>query len=144
MRLFLKHFFDLTDFRKQLLLTVLFFFLGSYAVVRIYSLVYGHSIFIEGYQIHHFYFGTLFLVIGGLVALLTDGRYYKRFASALIGMGMGLFADELGLLLNCTTRNHSCSYIFPDQYEFVGYIVVAIIILIILLAMHSYRNRPKV
>src|SRR5258708_23858951 len=117
MRDILKDILDLNDFKKQLLLTILVFFLGSYLVVRVYSLVYGHSIFIEGYQFHHFYFGTLFFTVGGIKALLTEGRLFRRLARVLIGIATGLFAHELGLLLNCTTRTHSSPYIFPDQHD---------------------------
>ena len=143
MRDLFKHIIDISDFKKQQLLTILGCFLGSYLVVRIYSLVYGHSIFIEGYQIHHFYFGTLFLVIGGILGLMTDVRRFRRFASVLIGVGIGLFADELGLLLNCTTHDHLCAYVFPDQYDFVGYISAVIVILIILLTLYNRRQSNK-
>jgi hypothetical protein len=56
-------------------------------------------------------------------------------ASTFIGMGIGLFADELGLLLNCTTADRECVYAFPDAFDVVVFVTAAIIILIIMVGL---------
>jgi hypothetical protein len=90
------------------------------------------AIYIEGYHIHHFYWGTLALALGGILGILTQKKNNIRLACALMGIGIGLFADEIGLLLNCTTDNRVCSYFFPDTSDFIYAIAVVIIFFIVL------------
>ncbi len=119
-------------FKKQLLYIVLLVFLIAFAAARSWSLIIGNSIYIRGYHIHHFYFGTLLLVGGGLLSLLGENPKTLRGAAGLIGFGMGLFADEIGLLLNCTTAYKPCVYAFPDSGDIIGFIVAGLFLLMIL------------
>lgn len=130
----IHHLFDIKKENKRKLVIVLVFFLGSFAIARLYALNFTHYVHIEGYHIHHFYFGTAVLAMGGILGILSDNRHRWRIniASALIGIGAGLFADEIGLLLNCTTENHFCSYYFPDSGDIILTIAVAIVFLIVL------------
>lgn len=119
-------------FKKQLLYIVLTAFLAAFAVARSWSLLIGNSIYIRGYHIHHFYFGALLLACGGLVALLTEKPKFQRAAAGLLGIGVGLFADELGLLLNCTTTARPCLYAFPDSGDIIGFIALCLFLLLII------------
>ena len=84
-------------------------FLVFFGIARAWSLYVSNAIYFRGYHIHHFYFGMMVLTAGGLLALLTDRYRYRRVAAVLMGWGVGWFADEIGLLLNCTTNNRvSC------------------------------------
>ena len=105
-------------------------FLISFAIVHSYSVFVGKSIFIRGYQIHHFYFGMLFLACGGLVGTLNKEYALKLFAGSLMGIGIGLFADEIGLLLNCTSIHRECTYLFPDSTDIIGTITIILIVLL--------------
>ncbi len=98
-----------------------------------------------GYHIHHFYFGMVVLSIGGLIALLTNHKVVLRISSMLIGTGMGLFTDEIGLLLNCTSTNRQCIYYFPDTFDIIGSITLAIVSFMILadLIEKSYTKRKN-
>lgn len=133
MRIFklLKSIFNFHEKKKQLLQLILISFLVSFAVVRTYSVWVGRSIFFHGFQIHHFYFGMLILSVGGVIALLSDDRRVTQFSSILIGIGIGLFADEIGLLLNCTTLNRVCTYAFPDYMDIIGSITLVLVLILV-------------
>ncbi len=142
---FFKSLFNYREPKKQLLHIVLLSFLVSFIIARLYSVYVGNSIYIGGYHIHHFYFGMIVLSIGGLVALLTNMKPVLRIASMLIGTGIGLFADELGLLLNCTSANRACTYYFPDTLDIIGSVALAIVSFIILadFVERSYTKRKN-
>ena len=135
---FIKELFDFREQKKQLLHIVFICFLVAFVIARAWSLIVGNSIYIKGYQIHHFYFGSLILATGALLGLLSEGKKHLRIAAGLIGIGIGLFADEIGLLLNCTTRSHVCLYAFPDTADIIGTISGAILLVLIYV---NYRER---
>lgn len=56
------------------------------------------EMWVLGYHIHHFFFGLLFLVIVGWVAVFR-GDYSKNRLAVLYGLGTGIFVDEIGMLL---------------------------------------------
>ena len=129
----IKKLFNIKKERKRRLYIVLIFFVLSFSVVRLYSLNFTHFIFIDGYHIHHFYFGMAALFLGGILAIINDNNKIKlRISSAMIGIGSGLFADEIGLLLNCTSADHFCSYAFPDMGDIMSTIALVIIFLIVI------------
>lgn len=133
MKKFLSDILNVRDERRQLLYIILFLFILSFLIARLISVYTGHSLFIRGYQIHHFYFGTIALSVGGILGTLSRTKWPLRFASGLIGIGIGLFGDEIGLLLNCTTQTqfHRCNYQFPDAFDFI--IVIAVLIFFVLI-----------
>ncbi len=137
---FLKSLADIRQPKKQLIHIILVSFLGAFAVVHSFSVYVGGGIYIRGYHIHHFYFGMLFLTIGGLLGILSTGRRKLQIASSLLGIGMGLFADEVGLLLTCTTAYKKCDYAFPDSFDIAGTVVVFLILVLVIV---SYTERPK-
>jgi hypothetical protein len=124
--------FDIRKRNKGRLFIVLIFFLVSFSIARLYSLYIDVYVYIAGYHIHHFYYGTLALAMGGILGILNNGDSKKRIfiASALIGIGIGLFADEIGLLLNCTTGIGFCAYSFPDIGDIILTIACVIVFLI--------------
>ncbi|MDR3559507.1 MAG: hypothetical protein P4L58_03845 [Candidatus Pacebacteria bacterium] len=130
----IKPLFDIRKQNKRNMFIVLVSFLAAFAVAHLYALHFTHYVYIKGYHIHHFYFGTVALALGGILGILNDSHHKRRieFASALIGIGMGLFADEIGLLLNCTSQNHLCAYAFPDTGDIIMTIAIIIIFLIAL------------
>ncbi len=124
--------FDIRKRNKGRLFIVLIFFLVSFSIARLYSLYIDVYVYIAGYHIHHFYYGTLALALGGILGILNNSDNKKRIfiASALIGIGIGLFADEIGLLLNCTTGTGFCEYSFPDIGDIILTIACVIVFLI--------------
>ena len=127
-----KSIFDIRKRNKGRLFIVLFFFLVSFSIARLYSLHIDVYVYIRGYHIHHFYFGALALSLGGILGILSNSDNMKRIfiASALIGIGMGLFTDELGLLLNSTNGKKLGEYFFPDIGDIILTITCGIVFLI--------------
>ncbi|HTP57125.1 MAG TPA: hypothetical protein VMJ72_02515 [Candidatus Paceibacterota bacterium] len=139
---FLKSLIDFRDEKKQLLHIILIAFIVSFGVARFLSTSGGGELFIDGFHIHHFYWGMIALAFGGIIGILGTGRRTLRTASVLVGVGIGVFADEIGLLLNCTTPARSCTYFFPDTYDIVVSIGIAIILLIMLIELVArYQKR---
>ena len=129
---YFKSIFNFRQQKKQLLHILLISFLIAFAIARAWSLYIGNSIYLWGYHIHHFYFGMMVLTVGGLLALLTERKKYRQVAAGLMGWGMGWFADEIGLLLNCTTANRTCIYAFPDTMDIVSTIALALVLILVL------------
>ena len=127
-----KSIFDIRKRNKGRLFIVLIFFLVSFSLARLYSLHIDVYVYIKGYHIHHFYYGALALSLGGILGILNNHDNMKRIfiASALIGIGMGLFADEIGLLLNSTSGTRMSEYFFPDSGDIILTIACGIVFLI--------------
>ena len=127
-----KSIFDIRKRNKGRLFIVLIFFLVSFSIARLYSLHIDVYVYIRGYHIHHFYFGALALSLGGILGILNNNDNMKRIfiASALIGIGMGLFTDEIGLLLNSTSGTRMSEYFFPDSGDIILTIACGIVFLI--------------
>jgi len=128
-----KHLFDIRRRNKQYLFIVLTSFTISLILAHLYSLNSTKYVYIRGYHIHHFYFGTACLALGGILGVLSNKAKKKRIASALIGIGLGLFSDEIGMLLNCTSDGRVCSYYFPD-WDDITLTIMAIIVFLIAVA----------
>ena len=142
---FFKSVFNFREQKRQSLQLILLAFLISFAIVHTYSIVVGDSgsIYYHGFHIHHFYFGMLTLSIGGVIALLSDDKKMLRVASLLVGTGIGLFADEIGLLLNCTSANRACTYAFPDTLDIIGCITVVLVLALVAVDYFERRNKKS-
>src|SRR3989344_5699309 len=81
---FLKWVFNFHDQRRQLLLLILIAFLATFFIARFISLRFGPTIFINGYHIHHFYFGMIVLSAGAITGALSVGKKASRVGSVLI------------------------------------------------------------
>ena len=65
---------------------------GSFLGLPIHQLDFG------AVHIHHYFYGFLTLAVIGWIAVFRDG-YSKRLVAVLYGLGMGVFLDEVGMLL---------------------------------------------
>ncbi|MEK6853950.1 MAG: hypothetical protein AABX60_01325 [Nanoarchaeota archaeon] len=92
--------------RRRLVTPFLIFvsFLISFAASRIVAYTFpSMNLIIGRYHIHHFYYGIALLVTSNWIALITNRQWPRYFAAVLSGFGLGIIADELGLLLTCTS-----------------------------------------
>ncbi|MFO7814885.1 MAG: hypothetical protein R6V14_04010 [Halanaerobiales bacterium] len=60
----------------------------------------GRNIIIYGYHIHHFYFGIFLMAVAGWLAIMGNKRFSKVKLAIMYGAGLGLFMDEIGMLLS--------------------------------------------
>jgi hypothetical protein len=141
----LKFIFNFHIWKMRMLNIVLISFICFFIGARLYSIYIVHSVFFNGFHIHHFFFGMVFLSIGGIFGILSQKNKYLELASIFVGGGIGLFADEIGLLLNCTTVNRFCSYAFPGITDIVIVITALIILTIITTGLieRHVRNRTN-
>ena len=65
---------------------------GTFLGLPIYQLDFG------AVHIHHYFYGFVTLAIIGWIAVFRDD-YSKRLVAVLYGLGMGVFMDEVGMLL---------------------------------------------
>ena len=72
----------------------------------------GSNIILFGYHIHHFYFGFLLLCIAGWLAIVGSKSFSRTHAAVLYGAGLGLFLDEIGLLLTWGDYYSSLTYLW--------------------------------
>lgn len=92
--------------RRKLVTPFIIFvtFLLSFTIQRIAAhLLPSVNLTIGNYHIHHFYFGIILLAIASWIALITNREGPKLFAAAMFGIGLGVLADEVGLILTCTS-----------------------------------------
>lgn len=130
-----------TDWHREsprMLFNILIMFLLTFTVAHLYSLFVPYYIFLAGYHIHHFYYGMLILAITSIVGVVTSHDGVRHFLSYMIGIGIGLIVDELGLLLNCTGEKIglACQYLFPNTFDIV--LMISLIILIFIF----FGNKP--
>ncbi len=71
----------------------------------------GSNIILFGYHIHHFYFGVLLMGVAGWLSLTASRRFSVKQLAVIYGAGLGLFFDEIGLLLTWGDYYSSLSYL---------------------------------
>lgn len=67
-----------------------------------------NEVWVQGYHVHHFFFGFLFLTVAGWLALFDTASRPK--IAVLYGVALGIFIDEFGLLLTEGDYFASSSY----------------------------------
>ncbi len=71
----------------------------------------GTNIILFGYHIHHFYIGIAMIGIAGWFALVGTNIFSTRQLAVIYGLGLGLFFDEIGLLLTWGDYYSQLSYL---------------------------------
>ncbi|OKY77747.1 MAG: hypothetical protein BTN85_0216 [Candidatus Methanohalarchaeum thermophilum] len=91
--------------KKEYSFLIFISFLVSFTLARVYVFFFsswgtGRDFFpLENYFIHHLYYGIGFLIVSGWLAINYEEKRIKRFSSIVYGLGLGLFLDEIGLML---------------------------------------------
>ncbi len=81
---------------------------GEMPDVRFYI---GRNIILFGYHIHHFYTGILLICVSGWMAINETKLLSRRQLAIMYGAGLGLFFDEIGLLLTWGDYYSHLSYL---------------------------------
>lgn len=108
-------------------------FLITFFIARTIVFIFpGANLIIFQYHIHHFYYGIILLTISNYISLISNNERLLRVCSIMLGIGLGLIADELGILLTCGTEGAICnlSAIYWSRLSFDIFIYVATIFLV--------------
>ena len=94
---------------ERLLLFMLLSFAASVVVTRVYLQLTGYPQ-IGGGELHiaHMLWGGLLLFVGALLLLIIANRWMQPIGAILIGIGVGLFIDEVGKFIT-----KSNDYFYP-------------------------------
>lgn len=71
----------------------------------------GRNIILFGYHIHHFYIGFAMICIAGWFAIAGTNYFSMKQLAVVYGFGLGLFFDEIGLLLTWGDYYSQLSYL---------------------------------
>lgn len=84
----------------------------------------GRNIIIYGYHIHHYFFGILLIAVTGWLAIVGSTYLSKEKLAIFYGIGLGLFMDEIGMLLTEGDYYTSLSYLL-------GLLLLGILVIIV-------------
>jgi hypothetical protein len=100
-------------------------FIASFAVARIFTTLNPNVVIMvgTGIHIHHFWFGILLVAVGGWLGIINRAERVDQLAAVLYGAGLGLIADEFGLLLT-----------WGNYWTTLTYTVVGILLAFVILA----------
>lgn len=86
--------------KPNLSFIILAFFLATFAIARIFTFFFpSTTLVIQGYHVHHFWYGLLLFTIGGWLGINYRDEHTDRIAAMIFGIGGGLIGDEIGLLM---------------------------------------------
>ena len=71
----------------------------------------GSNIILFGYHIHHLYIGIALIALAGWFSIARTEFVDRRDNALIYGIGLGLFMDEIGLLLSWGDYWHSTTYL---------------------------------
>jgi len=99
--------------KPNLSFIILISFLASFAVARVFTAFFPSTVFVvQGYHIHHFWYGLSLLAIGGWIGINYRDEHTDRIAAIIFGTGGGLVGDEIGLLVTLGNYYSELTYTF--------------------------------
>lgn len=88
-------------------------FIFSFIIARTFTSFYPSVVLVTGgLHIHHFWFGLVLLVVGGWLGISSNQKEIEMLAAIIYGVGGGLVADEVGLLLTFGNYYSELTYTF--------------------------------
>ncbi len=107
-------------------------------VTRLYLALTGYPQIGGGqYHLAHALWGGLLLLVGGLLALLWGNRWMHPLTAVCVGVGSGLFVDEVGKFI--TAHN---DYFTPLAAPII-YVVFLAVLGVATLARRTHLDRPR-
>lgn len=99
--------------KPNLSFIILVFFLASFAVARTFTAFFPSvTLVVQGYHIHHFWYGLALLAVGGWIGINYHGEQTDRIAGIVFGTGGGLVGDQFGLLVTFGDYYSGLTYTF--------------------------------
>ena len=115
--------------------TALLAFIPSFAAARLFTFLRPNTVIvIFGIHFHHYWYGLVALAIAGWIGI-AGPEGWNRIAAVMYGIGAGLVADELGLLL--TPVNETLGTYTS------GLTYTAVVVIIAVTAMFSLLSRYR-
>ena len=122
------------ELKVHLAIVALVSFILAFIVARTYATLFPtHVLLTGGLHIHHFWFGLIFLAIGGWLGINYNSKGISIAAAILYGVGGGLIVDEVGLLL--TFGNYQSGLTWDILVTLLAFVAVLMLL---------YRNRQKI
>jgi hypothetical protein len=88
------------------------------------------------------------LTIAAGIAIMIEGEEIKRIAAALLGIGLGLVLDEVGILLSCGTESVASCNPLTIYWSRLSYDIMIYAILIYIVGLFFipvwYRKSDKI
>ncbi len=117
-------------------------FIASFVAARlIVTFLPDAGIVIEGYRVHHVFYGIGLLVVSNWIVLASNRPNLMKTAAIIFGIGLGLITDEIGLLLTCSSNGKICDYYARQSYD--ALIIVSLIFFIIIYFPPLWENIRK-
>ena len=82
------------------------------------------------YHIHHYWYGIIMILIATGIVLIFEGENVLKLSCIIFGVGLGVFADEIGLLLTDG----------KDYWVKVTYYIVVIMVAVLILFISLIRT----
>ena len=112
-----------TTLRHGLTFIATLAFLASFFGSRLFATLFPSTVVTQGgIHFHHFWYGLALISAAGWMGIAWRNERLYRLYAVLYGLGAGLVADEVGLLLTLGTYESELTYLF-----FVGAISFVII-----------------
>lgn len=126
---------DVIRRRKTIPFIIFFFFLISFIITRAVAHYFPGFHIILPYHFHHFFVGIALLIISNWIAIVGKGKALMRLCAAVMGIGLGLIFDEIGMILICGTAGTVCD---PNKmyWERFNYDIILYVILVFLLIIY--------
>jgi hypothetical protein len=101
-------------------------FITAFAIARIFTTFFPTTVVVSGgIHFHHFWYGLAMVIVAGWLGIASTNPKYRSVLAIVFGLGGGLIADEVGLLL--TFGNYHSPLTYPIV---VGIIVAAVLIIL--------------
>ncbi|MBW2993213.1 hypothetical protein KY317_01410 [Candidatus Woesearchaeota archaeon] len=126
---------DIIRRRKVTPFIIFVCFLIAFIGIRGIVYYFPNAHIILPYHFHHFFVGILFVIASNWIALVGKGKKLMWTAAGLFGLGIGLIADEIGVIVICGTAGTICD---PDKLYWArfNYDIVIFCIVIFLLVLY--------
>ncbi len=109
---------DIHRRKKTAPFIILVTFVISFAIARITVLTFPDlAVVVRQYHIHHFYYGIALISAAAWIALVSNKPRLITLAAVFFGAGLGLVADEIGLLLTCNSEGLNCDYYARGSFD---------------------------
>ena len=104
-------------------------------LTRLITSIIDTNMIIRGFELHHFYYGLLMLIIASLLTLFQRGHF--RLHLAITGTALGLIIDELVFVGSKVRGPLEYTSTFPST------VIITIIIILIAEAIIYFAQKNK-